>query len=245
MAPKPAHLPSGRETLATLLVVLIAANAASVAVVAAPVPSSRKTSRSSAICNSVDKCNYSTAQDVNAALKWHTASFTVTVDDGGGGGNDDSYYDDDPTTGSACQTTDLVNPIGAVTWDCLMTEAGSALASVGCPEEMQAVSVSCVFSLAGLFIPVSGATSALQGDSATCAFPPRSLIDVEWSSLPYAILLSCSNNQVPLDAAGRAKAISTSVSTSTSTSSSSSGSQRQPDTMLRVLRKRRRRTADG
>lgn len=171
-----------------------------------------------------------TAADVNAGIKQYTATFRVVVssssdDDYGGDddyGQDDDYPTDDDTPpadddtpaptddeggkSSGCAITDIRNSIGAVKFDCTKLESGAALASVGCPEGMQAVSIGCALFSAGFYIAALGATGIVQGDSASCAFPSRDLLEPEWSTFPYAMILNCAYLKVAEEPAARQQA---------------------------------------
>jgi hypothetical protein len=134
---------------------------------------------------------------------------------GGGGATDDDDYGGGGGgggTAGACTITDIRNRIGAVAWDCFTVESGASVASVGCPEGMTAVSVGCSLFSAGFFLPALSSSGVVQGDSASCAFPSRDLLEPEWSTFPYAIILNCAWNQpapTTTSGSGGAKAAAT------------------------------------
>lgn len=122
-------------------------------------------------------------------------------------------------------------------WDCYSVESGASVASVGCPEGMQAVSVGCGLFSAGFFLPALGATGIVQGDSASCAFPPRDILEPEWSTFPYAIVLSCAWNKPAAAAAssGSGSARASAASTAAAAASVPPPARTSaPDTLLKV-----------
>lgn len=192
---------------------------------AAPSSSGSKKTSTSSTCTNLKKCDFVTTNDV----KWQTATFKVNV--GGGGGTDDDDYGGGGggSTAGTCTITDIRNRIGAVAWDCFTVESGASVASVGCPEGMTAVSVGCSLFSAGFFLPALGSSGSVQGDSASCAFPSRDLLEPEWSTFPYAIILNCAWNRPAPVTSGNTKAAATAAA-----AAASPAARAEPATVLKV-----------